>query len=580
MKENFVFNKIICGLLLVALGITSISCQDNYKLLDPDTDNATGVLDGLWVEQVKSGTLIIPHLDIKGNNVVLCKSNPANCDYSNRVDGRLKYDADTREGLIYFSDGTNMKFLCDEQDILCSIDTIPYYKINNTLDALQEMKINPNLPVLKDFIGPSKDLGIDLSSKTLLGDENLYLGSAWYVDFLKWAGESIAKGALSWGAGKSMQLIFDCFYTDPTSQKLESILSQIGEINSKLNQIEELIKMENYEKYINQRTNDYCNPLTNYSKRYADAMLAVDENDSTAIANIVNHWHDDLPVISGSLGGPMEAASNYMDFLMTTRVDQTNIYAIYDLYTFNCVPWAHMGYDFRQSLRASDLALITNNVNMAILYAKVHNWDKDPLYRNYVTDLNKKVQEFITFCEAVPVDVTDNLVCQIKGAHFVMENDFIIRDYNLREGGMTWYWPGCQFIHGDNQTSDLIIYGGMDMSIEQFRQKQITPEELAAISKYYDPSLTWHEIFRSIGLPSTENFLLLNGGTSADYDDHIYYHSAELNLSEKWREPNYDYYLRANTHWSFSFKYWFDGWDLPDWAVWGKHYATNVLYRY
>ncbi|MCF0173279.1 MAG: hypothetical protein HUJ91_06085 [Bacteroidales bacterium] len=580
MKRKVLSNIFACGALLIASGIAFFSCQERIRPISPDTDNATGVLDGLWVEQVKSGEMIVPHLDIKGNKVVLCKSNPFKCDYTDCLNGILKYDADTREGLVSFSDGTNLKFLCDEQDIICSLDTIPYYKINNTLADLQAMKVNPETPVTEDFVGPRSDLGIDLTRKSLLGDANLGAGGAWYTELLKWAGESVARGALSWIGGETMKVIVDCFYTDPTSEKLESILSQIGEINSKLNRIEELIKMENYEEYINQRTNDYCNPLSNYSKRYADAMMAVDKNDSTAIAKIVNSWHDDLPVIGGRLGGPMEAAANYIDFLMTTRVDQTNLYSIYDLYTFNCVPWAHQGYDFRQSLRASDLALITSNVNMAILYAKIHNWDKDPIYKSYVRDLDKKMQDFVAFCESTPVDVTDNLVCQIKGAHFVMEKDFIIRDYNLREGGMTWYWPGCQFVHGDNQTSDLIYYGGMDMSIEQFRQKQITPEELQAISDYYDPSLTWHEIFRSIGLPSTENFLLLSGGTSADYDGHLYYHSAELNLSEKWREPNYDYYLRANTHWSFSFRYWFDGWDLPDWAVWGKHYATNVLYRY
>ncbi|MCF0196783.1 MAG: hypothetical protein HUK03_06055 [Bacteroidaceae bacterium] len=577
--KNAFYTRFICGMMLVAVGMTFTSCRENEEPITPKKETNTSFLDGLWVEQVKGGDSIVPHIAIRGNEVVLCRSNPFECDYSNRVSGALLYDDATRKGSMKFSDGTNISFLCDERGTLCSPDSIPYYKIDNTLDNLQQANVKPALALCKDYIGPDHDLGIDLSSKPLLQSSNLTAGGAWYVDLLKFAGESVAKGALSWVGGQAMQAIFDCFYTDPTSEKLESILAQVGEINAKLSEIEQLIRMQGYEEYINQRTNDYCNPLSNYSKRYADAMMLVDKNDSAAIADIVNHWHDDLPVISGRLGGPMEAASNYMDFLMTSRVEQTNIYAIYDIYTFNCVPWAHQGYDFRQSLRACDLSLITTNVYMAILYAKIHNWAEVPAYRSYVDDLNKKVQTFMKFCEENPVEISDKLVCQIKDAHFVMEKEMIVRDYNL-PNGMTWYWPGCQFVHGDNQTSDLIYYGGMNMSVEQFRQKQIRPEELRAICKYYDPSLTLKKVFQQSGATCTEDLLILCGGTSSDYDGNLYLNLAHLYQPGDDRLPQYTDWLLAKTHWSITFRYWFDGWDTHPGYYWVKAVATDVLYRY
>lgn len=574
-KHSFFIKSVIIACLFMA-GMAVTACN-HAEPSYPNDDNSLGELDGLWVEQVKSGSTIVPHLDINGNSVILCKSKPLECDYSDRVNGTLQYSVGAKKGTISFKDGSSLEFLCDEQGNICTRDTIPYYKIDNTLDKLQEqLNYSPKFILNADYVGPDHDLGIDLSCKTLLEASELEAGGAWYIDMLKFAGESLAKGAISWAGGKGLEVIVSCFYTDPTSKTLEKILSQVDAINGKLYEIENLIKMENYETYINSRTNDYCSPLTNYSKPYADAMLEVDKSDSVAIANIVNAWHDDSPTISGKLGGPMQAASNYMDFLMNTLVEQTNVYAIYDIYTFNCVPWAKQGYEFRQSLRACDLALINANVQMAMMYASIHHWEAEgSIYKTYVTDLNDKVQRFVKFCENNCVDVSDNVICQIKGAHFEMKKDLILRDYNIPP--MTWYTTGSRFYHDESTTSDLVYFGGMGMSIQQFKQKQITPDELTAMVNYYanSPKVSVQEMLRQGGATIRGDLLLLNDETTVDWDDRLHVHLVQLNHEGNWRYPRESAWLSAKTHWSW-FAYYFDGWIYHE--AYGA--ATDIVNRY
>jgi len=562
---------------LVVLGIVSTSCKPDP--IDEDKDNVLGKFDGLWVEQVKGGSTIVPHIDIKGNEAILCKSRPFEYDYTDRVPGVLQYNGLKNKGVINFSDGTVLNFLCDELGNFCSADTLAYYKINTTLDALQEeLNSTPRLTLGPDYVGPDHDLGIDLSCKPLLAASNLEAGGAWYVDLLKFAGESFMKGAISWAGGKSLEAIVSCFYTDPTSEKLDNILTQVNEINNKLAEIEQLIHDTTYEKYINDRTNYYCNPLTNYSKSYINALAEAQINkaDSLTIARIVNEWHDTDPAISGLLGGPMDAASNYMDFLMTTIVEHSNnIYNVYDIYTFNAVPWENMGYDFRQSLRAVDLALIQNNMKLALLYAAIHHWESDIVHKTYIDDLQAKWDKFYAFCHTYTVDVKDEAVCQIANAHFAMKKKMIFRDFNFPAN--TWYPVGSRFYHGESTTSDLVYYGGRDMSIEQFRQKQITPDELTAMVKYYsDPSMSVQRMLGQAGVEIFGQILILNGETTADWDDWLWCYHVQLNNEDDYRYPRYSKWLTATTHWSMSFSYWFDGWKYRE-AYGG---CTDILYRY
>jgi len=573
MKSSvFYFSKLVVCACLVVCGIASTSCK--REPFDESKDNVLGEFDGLWVEQVRGGSTIVPHIDIKGNTAILCKSNPIECDYTDRVQGDLQYSGITKKGKINFSDGTVLDFLCDEQGNFCSKDTVAYYKINNTLDGLQEqLNIAPKLVLSADYVGPDHDLGIDLSCQNLLAASNLEAGEAWYTTMLKFAGESFAKGAISWAGGFALEQIISCFYTDPTSKQLESILTQVTEINNKLREIESLIHFQNYETYINQRTNDFCDPLTNYSKRFADALIQADSTDTETITRIVDEWYKGT--IGGTVGAPIDAAANYMDFLMNTLVEQTDVYSIYDVYTFNCVPWENMGYEFRQSLRASDLALINANAQLALLYAKIHDWDTDPVYKSFVPDLNDKYQKFIKFCNDHTVNVIDDVVCQISGAHFVMKKDMIYRNYNIPP--MTWYTVGSRFYHGESTTSDLIYYGGMDMSVEQFKQKQIKPSELTAMVNYYanQPSVSVEDMLKQGGVSTIGQLLILNGDTNIDWDDQLWINLVQLNHEGDWRYPRYTSWLSGSCHWSW-FAYYFDGWIYHE-AIGG---ATDILYRY
>jgi len=561
---------LICGCLIV-FGIASTGCK--REPIDQSKDNALGEFDGLWVEQVKGGATIVPHIDIKGNTAILCKSNPIECDYTDRVHGDLQYSGITKKGKINFSDGSVLDFLCDEQGNFCSKDTVAYYRINNTLDGLQEqLNVSPKFALSADYVGPDHDLGIDLSCQTLLTASSLEAGGAWYTEMLKFAGESFAKGAISWAGGFALEKVFSCFYTDPTSKQLENILSQVTEINNKLKEIESMIQMHNFEEYINQRTNDFCIPLTNFSQRYADALIQADSTDTDTITRIVDEWYKGT--IGGKVGAPIDAAANYMDFLMNTLVDQTNIYSIYDIYTFNCVPWESMGYDFRQGLRASDLALINANAQLALLYAAIHHWDTDPVYKTFVPNLNEKFQKFIKFCNDYTVNVIDDVVCQIQGAHFAMKKKLILRNYNIPP--MNWYTVGSRFYHDESTTADLVYYGGMDMSAQQFKQKQITPNELTAIHNYYnDPTYSVQKIFRSAGIEVNGDILLLNGETDVDWDDRLWCYHVQFNHEGDWRYPRYAGWLSGTCHWSW-FAYYFDGWKYNE-AYAG---ATDILYRY
>lgn len=57
-----------------------------------------------------------------------------------------------------------------------------------------------------------------------------------------------------------------------------------------------------------------------------------------------------------------------MDFLLTTVVEQKDIFSMYDLYTYNTTAWESQGYGIREALRKSDIAAVAEGMFLTQYY--------------------------------------------------------------------------------------------------------------------------------------------------------------------------------------------------------------------
>ncbi len=342
---------------------------------------------------------------------------------------------------------------------------ISYYKAVNLKRSL--------LPNDKEFAGPRRlELSLQSGQQFTAGDFD-------WLEFLEWAGKTAATTAWGKGVGELLDMLFPASGETTT---LDDLLGKMDEISNQLAQMTILYKNTTYEKYLNDRSK-MVSELTNYNKEYYTRLSNAETDEE--VKTIILDW------ASHSVGGnPVYVQGfNFIDFLLTTVIEQRDIFNMYDLYTYNTTAWESQGYAVREALRASDIATAAQNLYLTQLYHTLRDGIKDADRETILKDNITKFEKFSEYIKNRPVERhEDRGICQIEGAHFVMDK-FALDYPNYRNP--KWNTIPCRWTR---YQSDVYFMWGPNQA-ENY-SKALTPDEVKRILDYYEGSgRTLYEIF-------------------------------------------------------------------------------------
>ncbi len=457
----------VCLLMMMAMFfLTSCRGHDYDPVVYPET------LDGVWVESFKNlseegkkGII----LNVVGERSVLnCfeMDNMGGMFLDSQQDVDVSYDKGKGTGVIVFPSGKEEEipfaigstgmFLTDRNTILTHYNRT-FNDILNGGENRKDIFARND----KDFIGVEKYVESSIPAPSLP------------MAFLDWLLPIVGRTAVTYGCNALFKEIFG----SEESKQMEAIMSAIEDVNHHLAELTELFHNTTYEKYLNDRSNNYVSPLMNYTSDYYTLLKNCDGSEE-AIRKIVVEWGD------GTVGGNKACVEyqNFIDFLTKTVVEHKNLYQIYDLYVFNTTPWEHQGYEFREGLRSCDLAVISENALMAALYYRVKEGYDDASREEFLAKIDRFVNEYAQFAAGNAVERHDDLaVCQIKDAHFAMKKELVVRDYYRKP----WFPNGSEWDNEYNDAVWFVVYGDTYYTCPEIYGKCLTSKEVKVLSSYY-----------------------------------------------------------------------------------------------
>ena len=364
-------------------------------------------------------------------------------------------------------DGSQMTFAREDDVIMGPADgKVIYHLTANGADYYKakepEEKLIPEEPI---FAGP-RTYGASLTAADL---ETFNWN---WMEFLEWAVKTAGTTVWSQEVSVLLDLLFPSSGEKTT---LDDLLDKMNAITDQLNQMTLLYKNTTYEAKLNERSK-YVSELTNYNEEYYVRLSNASTEEE--VARIINDW------ASHTVGGnPVYVQGlNFIDFLLNTVVEQRDIFNMYDLYTYNTTAWENEGYAVREALRAGDIAVAAENLYLTQLYYKLRT-DMDDSSKKIMLD--KNVEKFNFLAEYIknrPVEHHDDkAICQIPGAHFVMDAvNFTFQGSSTYRNPWwfsiprTWceYDDDMDFIYGPNKA--------------ECYSKSLTTDEIKNILNYYD----------------------------------------------------------------------------------------------
>ena len=395
-----------------------------------------------------------------------------------------------------------------------------YILTANNINHYKSVQLSPSLlPTDSEYTGP-KQLNVSLLSDSQVSEDLTLLTESFdWVEFLTWAGKTAATTAWGKGVGVLLDMLFPASGEATT---LDDLLDKMNSISNQLTQMTNLYKNTTYESYLNQRSKQVselanCNSV--YFTRLSNASTDDEAETEANVKAIVLDWAKNTvggnPVWSQGL--------NYMDWLMNTVIEKRDIFNMYDLYTYNTTAWESQGYAIREALRASDIATVAQTLYLTQLYHKVRD-DIDEFSRKKTLEDNiARFEEFSEYIKNRPVERHEDMgICQIEGAHFVMDKYAL--DYpNYRNP--SWCTIPCRWTRYD---SDVYFMWGPNQA-ENY-SKALTPNEVRRIFEYYEGSdRTLYEIF--------------NEDANIKLGAHIVtsYYNGVIPLQSNYYSPDWDY---------------------------------------
>ena len=271
-------------------------------------------------------------------------------------------------------------------------------------------------------------------------------------------------------------------------QKLDEINERLKAIATKLNQQETL-------RIFNERNSLYFNPLEVQNVQYFKSAYELYTKNK---GNLSQETKDKLGEYAKAWVGTGNAYANltwnYMKYVTTVQHSTygTGMDKIYDGLTFDKYPWEHMGIGDRQSYRAYDLIMIAKSLFMINLYAQfggLTDTQKEGLYNAY----SSYTSQLRAFCKFEVTDPDKFLVCQIPGAHFVMNKE--VQEYNYGDKGSDapderCYGRDAIYMPRWHVAGTIKISNPAEM-----KTKLIPMSKMNAIIKYFEPyQVTWYDI--------------------------------------------------------------------------------------
>lgn len=344
--------------------------------------------------------------------------------------------------------------------------------MNEMADALLK-SLTPKVQLLSGFDGPSEYHELTAKAPSFATTLGTNVPAPAAEGVLDW----IAKGLVTGSASAIAGVIIRGLLEDEEATTLDDILGEVNVVNAQLAELINLVHNTTYEKYLNERTNAYLNPMRNLSNEYIIRVKEAWQKDSTTVGPIVIEW------ANRTVGGnpAYVEALNFIGYLTTTVVEQKNLYQMYDMYVYNTHAWEGNGYEMRENLRACDLAVIGQSLFLTRLYYAFGDFT-DATRESLCKELRETFGRYVTFYKNNKVERHDDMaICQIKNAHFKMSKQLIARDYYTHP----WipYYTPWEF---ENQESAwLLVNGDVKYNCAQIYQFCLKEEEAKTIASYY-----------------------------------------------------------------------------------------------
>jgi len=457
--------RIDCIILCAVIAIFSSCEKDN---------TGKKSLDGVWESSMKisDDKVSVNVIEIKGStlNYYEMEHNGSNYVFDNPKTGTIEKQKTKKNEPVEFNvtiDGQTLPFFKDG-NVLCSTEKGELYYLTSCEISHYYEVSNPAglIPTDKEYAGPTS------YAPTLL--QTQLNASIDWLGLLEWATKTAATTAMGKGVGA---LIDELFPSGGTS--LDVVLDKLNVISSQLDQMILLYHNNTYESKLNERSK-YVGDISNYNEDYYIMLSNAKTEDD--LRTIITKWASET--VSGNPA--YKLGEDYMSFLLTTIIEQRDIYNMYDLYTYNTHPWECMGYEVREGLRASDIAVASQCLFLTQLYQMLRT-DIDETSRQSILEKNaKNFDDFAKYIKERPVERHDLMaICQIPNAHFAMDVKFDCPDYH----NPYWCSLPCRWTRYE---SDDYFMWGPDQSSNY--AMAIRPSEMEAILNYYGGSKSLYQI--------------------------------------------------------------------------------------
>ena len=549
MRTKTFFNYVVAALFCCCVTGMVTSCQslmDTGSVDNPSTENM--LKQGVWTEHdtalSASGKYTEEELEempavgmmVEGDKAYFFTYSAEGAD--DLVEGKISYNKDAGTGVIAFpaikdspvSDQTvSFKMVSDE---LMEFElTYEGEKTTATCawlcrdldnwgtgDESDWKELEPYYQAIAETAGP--DASIDWSgSETVTVEEvdeegNIVEKEVTVTDLdkpLVWNTGASSRGgtrmvtAVIEGISTGLEIFGSLFEEDPNEEinaKLDAVLGKLDNVlqnqqvmNAKLDMINQRLidiaqKMKKTEivNMFNNRNEKFYNRLkVQNTKYFEDAYNAYKANkNDPELANYAKAW----------VGKDEQYANltwEYIEYL--TTVEHTGygigMDKIYDGLVFDKYPWEHMGIDDRKSYRAYDLTMIAKCLFMISLYSTyggLNNVEQKGLYKLYKTHK----PQLKAFCEFKVSDPAKFLVCQIKGAHFIMHKE--LQEYNYGDTGREAPDPRC---YGSDAIYRPNWHAAGSIKISnpaEMKAKLIYKKEMDAMFGYFGSGVEWTKL--------------------------------------------------------------------------------------
>ena len=275
---------------------------------------------------------------------------------------------------------------------------------------------------------------------------------------------------------------------DNVLQNQQVMNAKLDEINGRLIEIAQRMNKTEIVNMFNNRNEKFYNRLkVQNTKYFEDAYKAYKANkNDPELANYAKAW----------VGKDEQYANltwEYIEYL--TTVEHTGygkgLDRIYDGLVFDKYPWEHIGVGDRKSYRAYDLTMIAKCLFMISLYSTyggLNNVEQKGLYKLYKTHK----PQLKAFSEFKISDPDKFLVCQIKGAHFIMHKE--LQEYNYGDTGREAPDPRC---YGSDAIYRPNWHAAGSIKISnpaEMKAKLIYKKEMDAMFGYFGSGVEWTKL--------------------------------------------------------------------------------------